>query len=44
MVVIRKLRMAIIKISDWKRADSNCGKEIKGLYEGVHRYAAQVSL
>ncbi len=36
--------MAIIKFSDWKRAVFRCGKESKGLREGVHRYAAQVSL
>ncbi len=36
--------MAIIKFSDWKRAVFRCGKEIKGLRGGVHRYAAQVSL
>ncbi len=36
--------MAIIKFSDWKRAVFRCGKEIKGLHGGVHRYAAQVSL
>ncbi len=36
--------MAIIKFSDWKRAVFHCGKEIKGLRGGVHRYAAQVSL
>jgi len=33
--------MAIIKFSDWKRAVFRCGKEIKGLRGGVHRYAAQ---
>jgi len=32
------------KFSDWKRAVFRCGKEIKGLRGGVHRYAAQVSL
>jgi len=32
------------KFSDWKRAIFRCGKEIKGLRGGVHRYAAQVSL
>ena len=36
--------MAIIKFSDWKRAVFRCGKEIKGLRGGVHRYAVQVSL
>jgi len=44
MVVIRKLWMAIIKFSEWKRAVFRCGKELKGLCGGVHRYAAQVSL
>ena len=32
-----------MKFSDWKRAVFRCGKESKGLREGVHRYAAQVS-
>jgi len=36
--------MAIMKFSDWKRAVFRCGKEIKGLRGGVHRYAAQVNL
>ncbi len=36
--------MAIIKFSAWKRAVFRCGKDIKGLRGGVHRYAAQVSL
>ncbi len=36
--------MAIIKFSDWNRAVFRCGKDIKGLRGGVHRYAAQVGL
>jgi len=36
--------MTIIKFSDWKRAVFRCGKDIKGLRGGVHRYATQVSL
>jgi len=36
--------VAIIKFLDWKRAVFCCGKDIKGLREGVHRYAAQASL
>jgi len=36
--------MTIIKSSDWKRVVFRCSKEIKGLREGVQRYAAHVSL
>ncbi len=36
--------MTIIKFSDWKRVVFRCGKDIKALRGGVHRYAAQVSL
>ncbi len=36
--------MAMITFEDWKRAVFRCGKEIKGLCGGVHRYAAQASL
>jgi hypothetical protein len=44
MAFIRQPLLPNVRFSFGKRAIFRCGKEIKGLRGGAHRYAAQASL